>query len=354
MSEVINRRSLLGAAATAAAVGFTASLTKAAESSAEDRPRLPLIVVLREKLSDENDQKLRAISSQIKVLPADSFRDSLGEIDAIYGSIGADDVKAAKKLRWVQCISAGVEHLLTPPLIESDIVVTNGKGCYAPEIAEHVFGLLFAMTRRIGYCAREQRNHKWQNEVDPIELRGKTMGIIGLGGIGRETARRAKAMDLHVIAVDAEPMTIERMAMVDEVRLVDDGLDDLLGQSDIVVNATPFTKRTHHMLGADQFAKMKQGAYFINVSRGRIVQTDALMAALRSKHLAGAGLDVTDPEPLPADHPLWDEPNIFITPHIAGVSQFGRLRVQNVFVENVRRFTSSLPLLNQVDKIKGY
>jgi phosphoglycerate dehydrogenase-like enzyme len=108
------------------------------------------------------------------------------------------------------------------------------------------------------------------------------------------------------------------------------------------------------MYGPDQFAKMKKGAYFINVSRGRIVQTDALLSALKGNHLAGAGLDVTEPEPLPPNHPLWDEPNAFITPHIAGQSQFGRLRLQAVFVENVRRFTSSLPMLNLVDKLKGY
>jgi D-2-hydroxyacid dehydrogenase (NADP+) len=350
VSESINRRSLLvGAAAAAATLGLQ-SVSRAAEanSSNEPRPRLPLNILLREKPSETCQQQLREISQQIKLT------DSLDDAHVVYGSLSADEVKSAKKLRWIQCVSAGVEHLLTPPLIESDIIVTNGKGCYAPEISEHVFGLLFALTRRIGYCARDQKNHTWHNATAPIELRGMTMGIIGLGGIGRETARRAKAMDLRVIAVDSEPMTIERMPMVDEVRLVDDGLDDLLSRADIVVNATPFTKRTHGMLGAPQFAKMKEGAYFINVSRGRIVQTDALLAALKSNHLAGAGLDVTDPEPLPADHPLWDEPNIFLTPHIAGQSQFGRGRVENVLVENVRRYSQSLPMLNQVDKSKGY
>jgi phosphoglycerate dehydrogenase-like enzyme len=350
VSEELNRRDLLIGAATVAATIGLPSVSRAAENSIpkDDRPRLPLNIYLREKPSEKCQQQLREVSQQVKLV------DSLDDAHVVYGWLGANEVKGAKNLRWIQCVSAGVEHLLTPPLIESEIIVTNGKGCYAPEIAEHVFGLLFAMTRRIGYHARDQRNHKWSNATAPIELKGMTMGIVGLGGIGRETARRAKAMDLHMIAVDAEPMTVERMPMVDEVRLVDDGFDDLLTRSDIIVNATPFTKRTHGMFGGDQFAKMKKGAYFINVSRGRVVQTNALLDALKRNHLAGAGLDVTDPEPLPADHPLWDEPNVFITPHIAGQSQFGRGRGDVVLVENVRRYIASLPMLNQVDKLKGY
>jgi phosphoglycerate dehydrogenase-like enzyme len=314
MSEAFNRRSLLLGAATAAATVGLQSITRAAEASTpkDTSARLPLKIHLREMPSEKCRQQLGAISPQI------TLTDSLNDATIVYGSLGANEVKGAKNLRLIQCVSAGVEHLLTPPLVESDIVVTNGKGCYAPEIAEHVFGLLFAMTRRIGYCARDQKNHKFPKAVAPIELKGMTMGIVGLGGIGRETARRAKAMDLHVIAVDSEPMTIERLPVVDEVRLVEDGFDDLLSRSDIVVNATPFTKRTHGMYGPEEFAKMKGGAYFINVSRGRIVKTDALLSALQSDHLAGAGLDVTDPEPLPAAHGLWDQPNAFITPHSAG------------------------------------
>ena len=162
------------------------------------------------------------------------------------------------------------------------------------------------------------------------------MGIIGLGGIGarRVARRRAKAMDMKVIAVDAEPLFAEKFAMADEVQLVDDGLMDLLKRSDVVVCAAPHTAKSRGMLGADQFAAMKQGAYFINVSRGKIVKTDALLAALQSGHLAGVGLDVTDPEPLPADHPLWQEENAIITSHIAGKSKLSYLCAsQAVFVE---------------------
>src|SRR5207253_2164690 len=134
----------------------------------------------------------------------------------------------------------------------------------------------------------------------------------------------------------------------------DDGLDSLLERSDVVAMCAPHTAKSRGMLGESQFARMKQGGYFLNVSRGKTVQTPALIAALKSGHLAGAGLDVTDPEPLPDDHELWQMPNVIITSHIAGRSQFGRQRVENVFVENVNRYINNLPLLNVVDKRKGY
>jgi phosphoglycerate dehydrogenase-like enzyme len=207
------------------------------------------------------------------------------------------------------------------------------------------------LTRGVASSARVK---KWGYDGEPLELRGMTMGIIGLGGIGRETARRAKSMDMKVLAVDAEPMFAEKFAMVEQVRLVGDGLMELLKRSDVVVSAAPHTPQSRGMLGAEQFAAMKKGAYFINVSRGKLVRTDALIEALKSGHLAGAGLDVTDPEPLPEGHPLWDVPNTIITPHIAGRSQLGYERVEAVFAENVRRFVNEQPMLNLVDKAKGY
>jgi D-2-hydroxyacid dehydrogenase (NADP+) len=180
------------------------------------------------------------------------------------------------------------------------------------------------------------------------------MGIIGLGGIGREVARRAKALDMHVIAVDAEPMFRERYHMADELWLVDTHLDELLRRADVLVCCAPLTKRTHRMLGPRQFALMKDGSYVVNVTRGKIIDTDALLAAVQSKKLAGAGLDVTDPEPLPDDHPLWKEPNVIITPHKAGGSPQTLKREQGIYVENLKRYVNGLPMLNVVDKQKGY
>jgi phosphoglycerate dehydrogenase-like enzyme len=188
-----------------------------------------------------------------------------------------------------------------------------------------------------------------------VEINGMTMGIIGIGGIGREVARRAKAMGMTVLAVDAEPYTFQHLGgVVDELAMVDDGLDAMLPRCNVLVSAVPHTPKSRGMLGAAQFAKLPTGAYFINVSRGKIVKTDALVESLKSGHLAGAGLDVTDPEPLPKGHALWSMPNVVITSHIAGKSPQGSQRVRDVFIENVRRCAKGLPLMNVVDKQKGY
>jgi D-2-hydroxyacid dehydrogenase (NADP+) len=347
----ISRRALLGSAgASAVALGIPGVVERAGAVSAarQDAPRLPLRILDRGNLPDESARAIAALSDQITIAKDGK---SLTEAAVIFGGLNPDELKTAANLRWVQFPAAGVEAICFPEFVESDVCLTNAQGCYAPEIAEHAFGLLFALTRGIAYHARQRA---WGYTPQPLELRGMTLGIIGLGGIGREIARRAKAMDMHVVAVDAEPLYVERFAMAEDVRLVDDGLDWLLGRSDVVVMAAPLTSRSRGMLGEKQFSAMKAGAYFLNVSRGKTVQTPALMAALKSGRLGGAGLDVTDPEPLPADHELWQMDNVIITSHIAGRSQFGRQRVHNVFVENVRRWINSQPLVNLVDKQKGY
>lgn len=357
----ISRRRLLGAAGVAgaaAAVGLAAAAearaaaatttTTATGTSQLDEPRLPLNVLLLAGLSADRVARLRELSPQLTV----SREVDLASADVVFGPLSRERLARAPKLRWVQWLGAGVEHAPLEELIARDVILTNAQGCYAPEIAEHVFALLFALTRGI---AQEVRRRSWGYEgPSPVGLRGMTMGIIGLGGIGRETARRAKAMDMKVIAVDAEPMLAEKFACVDEVSLVEEGLTDLLKRADVLVLAAPHTPRTRGMIGAEQLAAMKKGSYLINVARGPLVKTGALLDALTSGHLAGAGLDVTDPEPLPADHPLWRQPNVVITSHIAGRSQFSWDRVQDVFTGNVARFVHRLPMVNVVDKRKGY
>jgi phosphoglycerate dehydrogenase-like enzyme len=341
----VTRRSFIGAA-SAAAVGAAISSDVSAAPAA-DPPRLPVSILLRGGLSPEHLDRITKLSPQITI----GREFDLASADVIFGNVSSSELGEAKKLRWVQCISAGVEHYPLEEMLGRDVILTNAQGCYGPQIAEHAFGLLFALTRGIGAMSRKRQ---WGYDGEPTELRGQTIGIIGLGGIGREVARRAKGMDMKVIAVDAEPMFAERFAMVDEVTLVDSGLASLLKRSDVVVCAAPHTPKSRGMIGAEQLAAMKSSAYFINVSRGKIVKTDALLDAVKAGKIAGAGLDVTDPEPLPADHALWRQENVVITPHIAGKSQLGYERVQNVFAENVARYVSALPLLNVVDKHKGY
>lgn len=329
-------------------------------------PALPLKIVLIDcVLSSEGLKKIQSISPQITVV-SNARLDQVADADIALGVLPQAHFKNAKKLKWLQSRSTGVEHLVYPEMVNSPVILTNAKGCYAPEIAEHVFGFLFGLTRGI---ATQIRQNKWSRPAslnpygprlvessDVIEMKDMTMGIIGLGGIGKQIARRAKAMDMYVKAVDIAPMALDQIGnVVDEIDLVDGGgLIRMLQTSDVVVSAAPHTKRSEGMLGEKEFSAMKKGSYFINVSRGKLVKTDALVNALKNGPLAGAGLDVTNPEPLPDDHELWKLPNVIITPHIAGVSQFSWPRTEAVFVENVRRYVEGLPLINQVDKVAGF
>ncbi len=350
----ITRRQLLGSAsvATFSAVGSAASGAVAGIEA----PRLPCKILISGLDKVYLDQ-IRAISPDIQIIEPrnDAERKAaLPEVQVLFGSFTGEEVAAAKNLRWIQWGAAGVENLLFPELVKSDITLTNAKGCYGPEIAEHTFGLLFSLTRNINSHIRMMKDHNWKTLNRPIELRGLTMGVVGLGGIGREVARRAKAMDMKVIAVDIEPIYPEQVPMVDKIDIWQIGFRDLLKNSDVIVCCVPSTPKSRGMFGESEFALMKPSAYFINVSRGKLVQTSALLATLKNNKLAGAGLDVTDPEPLPANHPLWDIPNLIITPHIAGQSQLAYTRTSAVFVENVKRFVQGLPLVNIVDKVKGY
>jgi phosphoglycerate dehydrogenase-like enzyme len=272
----------------------------------------------------------------------------------LWGSDVADVVRAGRKLRWVQVGSAGVERYVSvPALRDSDIVLTNAKIVQGPEIADHAFALLLNLTRDIKTFGLRMSDG-WgerRSELPMIELRGRTALVIGLGGIGTQVAQRAAGFGMRVLAVDPKDVPIHRD--VDHVGKPDE-LDALLPEADVVFSCVPHTPRSEQMLGARQFELMKKGVYLVNVSRGPIVDTDALVAALRSGKVAGAGLDVTDPEPLPADHPLWKMPNVIITPHVAGVSdRIGERRLE-LYRDNVGRFATGRPLRNVVDKARGY
>jgi phosphoglycerate dehydrogenase-like enzyme len=256
-------------------------------------------------------------------------------------------------LRWIQSASAGVEGFLRfAEIANSDVVLTNAKIIQGPEIADHAMALLLNLTRDIkGFNERMGSEWKRESRLPMIELRGKTMLVIGLGGIGTQVTERAAAFGMRVLAID--PKDIPYTRNVEYVGKPDE-LDALIPQADVVVSCVPRTPDSEGMLGPRQFELMKNGVYVINVSRGAIVDTDALLAALRSGRVAGAGLDVTHPEPLPLDHPLWKMPNVTITPHVAGQSDGVGPRRIELFRDNIERFMQGLPLRNVVDKGKGY
>ena len=306
----------------------------------------------------EDIAKWQAASSKVKLVRVtnDDVMDHIAEADAFIGSIKPEQVRAGKKLKWVQSISAGVERVLHlsggDDLRNSNIVLTNNQIVQGPEIADHAMAMLLTLTRRIPKFIQNRQSETWRGRpYDGIELNGKTAVVIGVGGIGSQIALRAWAHGMTVIGVDPEDMPYS--PFVKEV-VRPDRLDEVVPQADVIFVAAPWTPESYRMMGANQFESMKKGSYFIAVSRGGLYDLGALVKALDSKRLAGAGVDVTDPEPLPKGHALWKFDNAIITPHIAGRSDLDRGRMMGIVEENIRRFGEGQPLLNVVDKQKGY
>ena len=291
----------------------------------------------------------------VQVTTPEQLAAEIVDADVFYGFPTADLLRAATALRWIQSPSAGVNflHDLTE-LVENDVVLTNTRGAHGPSIGEHTFALLFALTRHIPESVQAQKQRHWARKElyrTSREMRGLTMGIVGYGAIGRAVAQRARGFDMDVIAVDPHPepgapFVVETWGM--------ERLPDLLAQSDVVVVAAPLTAESYHLLDATALARMKADAYLIVVSRGGIVDEDALVDALESGRLAGAGLDVAEIEPLPAESRLWDAPNLIITPHTAGDSSEKERRCIEILRENLLRYASGESLLNIVDKRRGY
>lgn len=299
-----------------------------------------------------------AASDKVKLVPAtrETAKREIADADAFIGNITPELVQAGKKLRWVQTLSAGVEQVLhksgSDALAQSDIVLTNNQIVQGPEIADHAMALLLTMTRFLPTYMKRQAEGKWMSRPSELfELNTKNALVIGMGGIGLQIAIRAWAHGMNVVGVD--PEDIPYLPYVQKV-VKPDMLDSVIGNADVVFMAAPHTPKSHKMIGPDQFDAMKKGAYFIAVSRGGTYDLSSLVKALDSKKLAGAGVDVTDPEPLPAGHPLWTMDNVIITPHIAGRSDLDRGRMLGTVKANIQRFADGLPLINVVDKQKGY
>lgn len=303
-------------------------------------------------LSGENVQELQAAVPEAQVITAsgDNAATLVVDADALVGSCNSALLAKGEKIRWVQTASAGVEGCV-PLLGQRDILLTNAKILMGPEIADHAMAMLLALTRSLRQTIPAQARGEWRRNYRPIELRGKTALIIGVGGIGTQIAERAAAFGMRVLGVD--PKDIPYINAIDRV-VPPDQLKEMLPEADVVFMAAPHTPESEYMLGPEQFSLMKRGAYFISVSRGKTTKTDALVQALESGHLAGAGIDVVDPEPLPPTHPLWKMPNVVITPHIAGQSDQMDARRLELYTQNIRRFAKGLPLLHVVDKRKGY
>ena len=280
----------------------------------------------------------------------------LEEAEVILGICSPQLIRVAKNLRWLQHFGAGVDHcLLSPAAQQADFILTNAQHTAGPPIAEHVIAMLMMLTRNLQYFHQLQQQQVWQRPPDTlspmIEIGGKTMLVAGLGGIGTEVARRAAALGMRVVATRRSGR--EGPDFVYYVGLSDELLE-LAAQADVVVNALPLTRETTGIFGREFFAAVKQGAYFISIGRGKSTDTAELIAALKNGRLAGAGLDVTDPEPLSKGHELWTLANVIITPHISYMTDRGFERNRVVITENLRRYINGERLLNVVDIDRGY
>ena len=315
--------------------------------------------ILVETDSADFVKDLQSASSQVRIVgvtKANAMQE-IGDADAFVGAITPAEVRAGKNLKWVQIMSAGAETVLFKSggndLRDSHIVLTNNKIVQGIEIADHALAMLLMLSRDL-YTFYDNKQHElWQppRPFTGIELSGRNAVVIGVGGIGMQIAQRAWAFGMNVVGVDPEDKPFSPFL---KKVVKPDQLDEVLPDADVVFVSAPHTPMSNKMMGAKEFELMKKDAYFIAVSRGGLYDMGGLVKALDSKRLAGAGVDVTDPEPLPKGHPLWKFPNVVITPHVAGRSDKDRARMVGTIKENIQRFVDGRPLVNVVDKQKGY
>jgi len=256
----------------------------------------------------------------------------------------------APNLKWIHALSAGVESLLFPECAAGDLLLTNSKGIHGIPMSEHVFALILSFTRSLNLCLRNQDRKIWGQRIPLQEVHEKTIAIVGLGSIGREIAKKAKGFGLNVVATKR---TITKELFVDTLYPAEQLLE-MLAVADFVVVTLPLLEETRGIFQLEQFSAMKKSAYFINIARGALVNEADLITALREEKIQGAGLDVFEEEPLPENSPLWEMPNVIITPHVAAFSPVYLDRAVKLFTDNLTRFIENRELLNIIDKEKGY
>ncbi len=317
-------------------------------------------------LTEQQKEQVRFAAPGVSlrhVVEPGGIAEAMREAEVLFGASVPDDLSASPRLRWVQVSWAGVEHVMNHPIMQGEVKLTNASGTHAIPIAEHVLGMMLSFTRKLRLMDRWQSRHYWPEkyeESDPAELYGKTVAIAGLGNIGQRTAQVCHPLGMRLLGAKASlegggrPLRPEVSVLF--ARLYPrEALTEMVAEADFVVLAVPLTPASRGMLGERELRAMKSTAVLINIARGGLVDEQALIRALREGWIAGAGLDVFTQEPLPKDSPLWSMENVLITPHIAGGdSEAVNQRVVDLFCENLARFAASRPLLNLVDRGRGY
>jgi len=361
MSEsTVSRRGFMAAAAPVA--GREAVVAEPVTVHELKAQADPIRVVTTYRFEPDEIRRIQAAVPNARVEIAvcasrEEFRKRLPGAEVVYGSVSGADLDYAPRLKWVQAGGAGVEGL-DEKFRASPIVLTNYARTFAPGISETGIGMLLCLTRGITrYYFPQFQQRQWKPMGSPksdhhVELVGRTMGIVGLGGIGAAMARRAcYGFDMRILATDAKPLP--KPEYVAELR--EPGwFPEMVRQADVLVAAAPHTPQTDRMFNEAVFRRMKKTAYFLALSRGRLFDDLALVRALKEGWIAGAGLDVFPQEPPPSSHPIFDCPNVVMTMHTSGWSPDRQVRLVEVFADNVRRYAAGLPLVNVVDKQRGY
>lgn len=287
----------------------------------------------------------------------DQVREAIEEADVYFGSrLEPEDFRRARRLRWIHVPAAGIEKILHPDLIASDCLITNSRGCMADAVADHTLGAMLYFARGFDLAVAGQHARRWEPVMErrmPAELADLSVGLVGFGEIGRAVATRCKALGMTVYAMRRQKGANPSPELVEAIFGPED-LDRLIDLSTFVVLAVPVVPDTERLVGQRELRRMGPERFLINVGRGRLVDEEALLQALREGWIGGAALDVFDQEPLPPESPLWDLPNLLITPHIAGQTPRYWERVTALFFRNLERFQAGQPLERLVDKGQGY
>jgi len=324
---------------------------------------------------DELIQRLADVSPDLSITrreasAAEDTRDIIGEMDVLYGWQGFPQPADAPRLRWVQLHSAGIDHLLDHPLYaQTEVMFTTTSGIHTIQMAEYVFAMILALAHRVPLMVEDQKAMNWSDNrwgrYVTNELYGSSIGIVGYGSIGRQIARLANAFGIHVLAMKRDtrslkhsgfsiPGTGDPEAEIPERIYPPEALHSFLAGCDYVVITTPLTGQTRHLIDENALGAMKPNAVLVNVARGDVVDEEALVKALETHQIGGAGLDVFSQEPLPAESRLWKLPNVLLSPHVSGFSEHYDRRAVEVFAENLRRFLNEEPLLNLVERGRDY
>lgn len=316
-----------------------------------------MYILVTPPLNDRQKNKLISAAEGNKMVfceKKDITQEHLKNADIILGNLAdAAQLEMCENLKWIQLNNAGTEGYCVPGRLRVGVQLTNATGAYGLAISEHMIGCLFELRKKLHTYYRNQLQHEWRSEgfVDVVE--GSTVLIVGMGDIGSTFGRKMKALGCKTIGIRRR--VGEKPSWIDELYGMDK-LEELLPQADVVAMSLPGNQFTYHTLSRERIGMLRRNAVVINVGRGTAIDTDALTEALYERKIAGAALDVTDPEPLPADHPIWDAPNAVITPHISGGFALPETleQIVDIFAENLRHFLAGEPLRNVIDMETGY